>query len=271
MNSRIPKRVIQIWGGGSDLPLLSKAAAANVRLLNPEFEYLLFDDDGMEDFINAHFPEYRGVFHSFRFPIQRFDFFRYLAIYHFGGFYFDTDMFLASGLSDLLDFGCIFPFEALTLNRFLREERGMDWELGNYAFGAAAGHPFLRAIIENCLKAQKDIKWARVMLKSIPRIFHEDFYVLYTTGPLLVSRTLAEYPDAAKKIKVLFPENVYDFNYWNRFGEYGVHVMKGEWRKRNGIVRRRLYAVWMSWKQRELFKEGLRLGGSRSLEFRRKA
>ena len=34
----IPKRIIQTWGGSLDFPLLAKAAAANVRLLNPQFD-----------------------------------------------------------------------------------------------------------------------------------------------------------------------------------------------------------------------------------------
>lgn len=269
MSLGIPKRIIQIWGGGSDLPLLSKAAAANVRLLNPEFEYLLFDDDRMEKFIKDNFPEYRSLFYSFRFPIQRYDFFRYLAIYRLGGFYFDMDVFLASNLSDLLELGCVFPFESLTMNRFLREKYGMDWEVGNYAFGATAGHPFLHAIIENCVRAQKELDWAQAMMRSVPRVFREEYFVLYTTGPLLISRTLAEFPDAAKHVEVLFPENVCDSSYWSRFGTFGVHLMDGGWRKRRGIVRRRLYSIWKSWKQKEMLRNGLRLGPSRSLEFKR--
>ena len=31
-----------------------------------------------------------------------------------------------------------FPFEQLTLNRCLRRDYGMDWEPGNYGFGAIA-------------------------------------------------------------------------------------------------------------------------------------
>ena len=98
MNSRIPRRIIQIWGGGAELPLRARCAVTNVRLLNPDFEYLLFDDNGMEEFIKDNFPEYRSLFHSFEFNIQRYDFFRYLAIYRLGGFYFDVDVFLASSL-----------------------------------------------------------------------------------------------------------------------------------------------------------------------------
>jgi mannosyltransferase OCH1-like enzyme len=77
MDSKIPKRVIHVWGSGErDLSLASKAAIANVRLLNPDFEYLFFDDEGIEKFTDEYFPEYRSVLDGLRFPIQRYDFFR---------------------------------------------------------------------------------------------------------------------------------------------------------------------------------------------------
>lgn len=218
-----------------------------------------------------HFPEYRSVFDSFHVHIQRYDFFRYLAVYHFGGFYLDLDVFLASSLADLSDFGCVFPFEELTIYKFLRQQYGMDWEIGNYAFGAAAGHPFIDAIIKNCVRAQKSPKWAQAMMRSIPRMYRKNFYGFCTTGPGLVSRTMAEYPDAANQIKVLFPKNVCDPTKWRRFGEYGVHLMEGTWRKRKGILGRRLAAAWISWTRERLLKESLRLGESRSLEFKKKA
>jgi inositol phosphorylceramide mannosyltransferase catalytic subunit len=267
LNSRIPKRIIQT-GKNLDLPLLSKAAVANVRLLNPDFEYFFFDDKQVLEFIDEQFPQYRRVFDSFIIPIQRYDFFRYLAVYHFGGFYFDLDVFLASSLVDLLDFGCVFPFEELTVNIVLRREYGMDWEIGNYAFGAAAGHPFLHAIIKNCIRAQKDPSWAQGMMKSIPRMFRDEYFVLNTTGPGLVSRTLAEFPEAATQIKVLFPENVCDFNKWHRFGEFGVHLQEGMWRKKKGYLKRRLASLWESWTRQRLLRESLIIGESRSLAFK---
>lgn len=233
MNFKIPKKIIHIWGGGeNDLSLSSKAAVANVKLLNSDFEYMFFDDQGIEAFTDKHFPEYQNVFQSFRVPIQRYDFFRYLAVYHYGGFYLDLDVFLASSLSDLLSFSCVFPFEKLTINGFLQQKYEMDWEIGNYAFGATAGHPFVQAIIENCVKAQQDPEWVDLMMVTIPRILRDQYYILHTTGPGLVSRTLAEYPDAAKQLKVLFPENICDKNNWNHFGEYGAHLHLGEWRSK---------------------------------------
>jgi hypothetical protein len=262
----IPRRIIQLWRS-LDLPLLEKAAVANARLLNPDFEYLFFDDAKVEQFIDAEFPQYRSVFDSYPVPIQRFDFFRYLAVYRLGGFYLDTDVFLASGLEDLIGFGCVFPFEELTVHSFLRREYGMDWEIGNYAFGAAAGHGFLDAIIRNCIRAQQDPEWAEPMMKSIPRIFRGDFLVYDTTGPGLVSRTLAEYPGARDQVKVLFPEDVCDPDGWHRFGAHGVHLQMGSWRKRKGFMHGRLNRLWLAATRRAMLKESLKRGGKRSLEF----
>jgi hypothetical protein len=270
LNSKIPRRIIQT-GKKLELPLLSKAAVVNIRLLNSNFEYLFFDDNQVEEFIDKHFPEYRSAFHSFSPPIMRYDFFRYLAVYHLGGFYFDLDVFLSSGLDDLLNFDCVFPFEELTINFFLRHEYGMDWQIGNYAFGATAGHPFLHAIIKNCVRAQNDPGWVKPMLKWIPRMFHDEYHIFNTTGPGLVSRTLAEYPDAANHVKVLFPENVCDSTYWHRFGTYGVHLMEGAWRERKSFLRRRLIAIWWQWEEKKVLKRAIRLGGKRLLEFKRKS
>ena len=267
MNSRIPKRIIQT-SKNLDLSVLAKAVVSNLRLLNPDFEYMHFDDRQVEEFIAKEFPEYRSVFDSFPIPIQRYDFFRYLAVYRFGGFYFDMDVILASALSELLDFGCVFPFEALTINACLREDHNMDWEIGNYAFGASAGHPFLRAIIENCVRAQKDSDWVEAMAKSVPGIFREDYTVLYTTGPLLVSRTLAMFPDIEKYVKVLFPEDVCDPRHWNQFGQFGVHLREGGWRKKKGILKGRLQRCWESRMVKKMFKESSTFGKERSLQFK---
>lgn len=264
MTKPIPKRIIQT-DKSAELPLLANAAAKTIRLLNPDFEYMFFDDSKVEEFIDAEYPQYRAMLDAFPTRIQRYDLFRYLAVYHFGGFYFDTDIFLASSLEDLLHFGCVFPFEHLTRLKFLRTEYGMDWEIGNYAFGASAGHPFLRAILQNCIRAQQDPDWAHAIIKSIPRMFRDDYYPLSTTGPSLVSRTLAEYPGASDEVKVLFPADVCDSAGWYCFGTYGVHLQHGTWRKRKGLVRRVVQHRWEDMVSAALLKQSLKDGPKRSL------
>ena len=231
-----------------------------VSLLNPDYEYLFFDNAQQREFVVREFPHYLPVFDSFRFIIQRCDFFRYLAIYRYGGFYFDSDVLLASGLSDLLDCGCVFPFEAITVSQFLRNDLGMDWQIGNYAFGAAAGHVFLEAIIENCVKGQQDPNWVKPMMGGSPPFLEDEFLIINSTGPGLVSRTLAENPELARTVTILFPEDVCDVREWNRFGKWGIHLMDSSWRPSKSLIRRKVSGYCWRWIQHNNIKRALRLG-----------
>jgi inositol phosphorylceramide mannosyltransferase catalytic subunit len=255
----IPRRIIQT-GKSQNLPLLARAATASLKCLNPDFEYQFFDDEQVNAFIQSEFPEYRGVFESLPFPIQKWDFFRYLAVFRLGGFYFDTDVFLATGLHELLAHHCVFAFEELTLSRYLRRQYQMDWEIGNYGFGAVAGHPFLDAVIRNCIRAQQDPRWVKPMMQGIPRLFRAEFYVLNTTGPGLVSRTIAENPDVTKDMTILFPDDVCDERTWHQFGNFGVHAQEGSWRSGGSYLRRRLANLWEVWARRRGFEESRRCG-----------
>jgi inositol phosphorylceramide mannosyltransferase catalytic subunit len=246
---RIPKRLIQT-AKTANVPLVTQAMMANVRLLNPDFEFLFLDDAQVEEFITTEFPQYRTVFDSFQFAIQKYDFFRYLAVYHYGGFYFDTDVLLASNLTPLLKHSCVFPFEALTVSRHLRVDLGMDWIMGNYAFGSAPGHPFLKAVIDNCVRGQLEPKWVRPMMQGSPPFLDDEFFVLNSSGPGLVSRTFAENPDLAKTVTLLLPNDKSDLDNWNRFGGFGVHLCAASWRPKQHFIRRRIAGHCWNWIQK---------------------
>lgn len=264
MQTGIPARIVQT-ARNENLPLLTKAAVANLKCLNPGFDYRFFDDEAAIAFIRSEFPDYLGVFDKFPVYIQKYDFFRYLAVFRLGGFYFDTDVFFATGLEELLGESCVFPFEELTISSYLRRRCKMDWEIGNYGFGAVAGHPFLEAVIQNCVRAQQNPEWVKPMMQGIPPLFRSEYYVLNTTGPGLVSRTLAENPQLARDITILFSDDVCDESTWHQFGNFGVHAQEGSWRSKNGYVRRRLANLWESWARRRLVCESRARGKSRSL------
>lgn len=265
MQDQIPKRIIQFRiGNHINESLRNRAVIANLRLLNPDFEYLFFDDSQVGEFIQREFPDYREVFDSFQSTIQRCDFFRYLAVYRYGGFYFDLDVLLASSLSTLLEHECVFPFERVNFSHFMRNDLGMDWQIGNYAFGARPGHPFLEAIIKNCVRGQQDPGWIKPMMRGSPPLVRDEYFVLNSTGPGLVSRTLAENPELAETVTVLFPEDVCDVRNWYLFGDYGVHLMDSSWRAKKSFVRQRLTNYTCTFIERRRVKESLKLGKSRS-------
>ena len=267
----IPRRIIHIYsvpeGQPEELPLVCQAAMANAKLLNPGFEHVLFSRTKMQSFLETEFPEFQQAIRAFRFPIQRFDFFRYLAVYRLGGFYFDLDLFLARALDPLLECGCVFAFEELTISRFLRSEFKMDWELANYGFGAAAGHPFIGAIIENCVRGLKDPVWAAQLMQGIPGWFQNQFFVPMTTGPGMVSRTFAENRQRHRDITVLVPNDVCVPGAAQRFGDFGVHLVQASWRKRDGFLRRQLARRWEIRTRRQQLRQSQAAGPVRPGEW----
>jgi len=259
----IPPRIIQT-ARHRELTLKQRAFTANVRLFNPDYEWRFFDDVDADRFVATEFPQFYRVFDSFLFPIQRYDFFRYLAVYRLGGFYFDLDVLLASELGELRSNSCVFPFEGLTFSHLLRDY-GMDWELGNYAFGAAAGHPFLAAVIDNCVRAQRDPAWVNPMMSGVPLFSRSVHHILYSTGPGLLSRTFAENPTLASTVSVLFPDDVCDIQSWNRFGRFGIHLMEGTWRPQTSFLHRRLALAWEALVAIKRHRESRRLGRTRNI------
>jgi hypothetical protein len=239
----IPQRIIQT-GKNNKLNIKQKSAVTTLKLLNPNFEYVFFDDTQVLEFITTNFPEYVPAFNSFRYPIQKYDFFRYLAVYKLGGFYLDLDVFLSAPLKPLSRYECVFPFEVPTSSQFLRKECGINWEIGNYAFGARAGHPFLRAVINNCVRAQENPEWVNRTQRGIPFFVKESFYILHSTGPGLITRTFAEYEDPYGSIKVLLPKDAGDPENWFKFGRFGFHLMEGNWRGKRGPFARWAERVW---------------------------
>jgi hypothetical protein len=272
MRDKIPARIIHVScppAGESELSLLHQAALANARALHPNFEHVLFGNAEIEQFVREEFPECRAAMASFSQRIQRADFFRYLAVYRLGGFYFDLDVLLARNISPLLDHTCVLAFEELTLNKFLRRSYGMDWEVANYAFGAAPQNAFIGALIENCLRFVREPAWGYQMMQGVPRAMRDVLLVPFTTGPGMVSRTLAENPHLAKDVTILFPEDVCDERTWHQFGNFGIHLQQGAWRSRHSYLRRRLANLWESSIRRRLHSESRAQGKSRSVPLTR--
>lgn len=258
----IPRRIIQTAKTPALSPL-AQASACNLKLLHPNWDYCFFDDTDIHAFVRAEFPQYLATFESFPRAIQRIDFFRYLAVLKLGGFYFDLDVLLSRSLEPLLPSGCVFPFEELTLSRYLRSHHGLDWELGNYAFGAAPDHPFLAAVVAGCVEAQLNPAVLRAMMADIPSPFAREYQVLNSTGPGLISRIYAERPDLHSDVMVLFPSDVCDERNWHLFGTIGVHLMDGSWRSRGGLLWRKAANFWETRRRRNLLKESRKIGPRR--------
>jgi inositol phosphorylceramide mannosyltransferase catalytic subunit len=141
----------------------------------------------------------------------------------------------------------------------------MDWEIGNYAFGAAPGHPFLEAVIQNCVRAQGEPSWVEPMMAGAPPLSGSEYFVLNTTGPGLLSRTLAEESKLAEMVTVLFPDDVCEIGSWHTFGDLGVHAMDGSWRSKRSFLPRKFGQYCEAWQLQRLLKQSRKLGRARTM------
>ena len=204
----------------------------------------------MLDFISTEFPEYVSVFQNFPYKIQRFDPFRYLAVYRLGGFYFDLDILLSKALDLPLENLSVFRLRNHVKQVLAREAR---YDLGSrkLCLWGVSRRPFSSCVIENCVRSQQDQTWIKPMMVGIPRWFRADFEVLNSTGPGMLSRTLAESGELRNKVTILFPEDHSDRTTWHQFGLFGVHLMEGSWRDQGSFLRRKLAWRWEAWARKK--------------------
>ena len=118
----IPKIIIQTWKN-NEIPDNCKHLIENVKKNNPDYEYKFFTDDDIEIFLKTYYADYYKTYKSLPKKIQKIDFFRYIAVYHYGGFYMDLDMEVFANFDDLLYNNCIFPIDDIITENMCKEQR----------------------------------------------------------------------------------------------------------------------------------------------------
>ena len=218
---KIPKIIIQTWKTNS-VPQRYMQLIESIKSNNPDYEYLFFTDVDIENFLKENYPEYYHTYLNLPIKIQRIDFFRYIAIYHYGGFYMDLDMLCLKSFDNLLKYNCVFPVDEFISKDMCKMHRykpfcdnGYYYLLGQYAFAASPRHPFIKNIIDKIhTNINKYIKYVN---------FNSDDYVYKTTGPDYVTDIYIKYADK---------DDIFVLNNGKRqyFGEYAKHNYFGTWK-----------------------------------------
>ena len=86
--------------------------------------------------------------------------------------------------------------------------------LGNYAFGAMAGHPFLLALLDELV----------VRTETFEAEECNDLDVLHSTGPDAVTSVYYRQREQWQDVLMLKSDRM-------GFGHYGVHLVHGAWRQ----------------------------------------
>jgi len=112
--------------------------------LNPEYAVEFYDDERCLAFMQEHYPQFEFTYLHLK-SVRRFDFIRYLIVYHFGGIYADSDItckkpIITWGISNETTF--LSGMECIGC-----EDIGA--KVNQWSFGARKGHPILKHVIMN--------------------------------------------------------------------------------------------------------------------------
>jgi len=218
----IPRIIIQTWKN-HDIPSKYINSIRSIKRYNPNYKFMYFTDKDIDKFIKEEYPQYYLTYKRLPVIIQKIDFFRYIAVYHYGGFYFDLDMTGLYPLDNILKYECVFPVDMILTpikcasTRFKKYcDKGYDYILGQYAFGAKPKHPFIKALIDgindNIDKYIEEFK--------INQTLH---YVYASTGPDYVMNIYLDYKNKNNIHILEYPESQY-------FGKYAKHDHFGTWK-----------------------------------------
>lgn len=150
----IPLVLHQTWKS-ADLPDDLAAFQRSFVAQNPGIELRFHDDDAMAAFVHERFPQHADLFDSFRFPVQKADFFRLLVVLDQGGIYADMDMECLAPFGALLDTDkAVFGVEA-TVTRTRQAELGyaQPYQIANCIFAAPPGNGFIARVVEDMAEA----------------------------------------------------------------------------------------------------------------------
>lgn len=229
----IPRIIIQVWvqknGGVPKIPENQVNYMNKFRKMNPTFEHLFFNGDDIDQFFKSNYMEYYDTYKRLPIFIQTLDFFRYLAIYHYGGFYFDMDIDPLKPLdNEILNHSAVFPVDEYASKLDCANNPrmkslclvGQNFLLGQYAFGATAKHPFMKFVVdkihsnlENYIRVSKQVSDADSM----------HYFVYKTTGPDFITDCYVQYQNK---------DQLYILSNGKRqmFGNYAEHKYIGTWK-----------------------------------------
>jgi mannosyltransferase OCH1-like enzyme len=221
-DEKIPRLIIQTWKN-NDIPSKYINSIRSIKRYNPNYKFMFFTDKDIDKFIKEEYPQYYSTYKRLPVIIQKIDFFRYIAVYHYGGIYFDLDMTGLYPLDNILKYECVFPVDTILTpvkcasNRFKKYcDKGYDYILGQYAFGAKPKHPFIKALIDgindNIDKYIEEFKTNQTL-----------HYVYASTGPDYVMNIYLDYKDKNNIHVLEYPVAQY-------FGKYAKHDHFGTWK-----------------------------------------
>ena len=214
----------------SVIPTNIKNKIEILKKINNNFNYFFFTNDDCLNFIKNNYNKYLEIYLNYPHFLQRENIFKLLIVYHYGGFFFDTNFLANKNIEDLQKYSCVFPEEKEISNKIFYKKYGRSpynlnelKQIGIYAFGAEKGHPLLLNIIDEISNRYYDFKSTPINLLGTNILIIEK-----TTGSDIISIIYHSYSTFYDNIKILKGDDLIGKNpnkccppNWYKFGIYG--------------------------------------------------
>jgi inositol phosphorylceramide mannosyltransferase catalytic subunit len=180
---------------------------------NPQLQLVLWSDKMNRELVKTYAPWFLKTYDAFPVHIQRVDAVRYLILYLYGGIYVD------------LDFECYKSIERFRQYDLVFSYSGNAPFITNSIMMSRPGHPFW-------------LKVLRQMQKMPPKKWYElkSYYVLRTTGPVMLHRVIQKYNFSKDRILVLRSKYFFPFSMFEKHKRdhyfpqaYGAHHHMCTW------------------------------------------
>ena len=148
--------------------------------------YQMWDNEMCNQLITKY-PEYKELYDTFRFKIQKADFMRYLVLFDQGGIYVDCD------ISPIKDISELFKLEEF----FVRWNDCKKQLPYNAVLGSKSNNKLYRDIMDHVFYSVEDKNRNDIYKKWVGR------YVFQTTGHFALQRVLKKYPNV-KRLDILY-------------------------------------------------------------------
>ena len=234
----IPKILHQIWSDREKpLPAQFAKMAETWKYDYPEWEYVYWNEQRMNDFILEYFPQYWNLYNNFPLNIQRWDAIRYLILYQMGGMYVDFDFESLHPMDELLsNKSCCISKEPASHSKIFKNR----FIINNSLMAATPRHIYMEKIIEHVF-SKENLRYAH-------SIAHLKDSVFNITGQWVLGRVYNSLSEEERSTVYLIPPeyiNPFDLplaaiaksGCWDRRLEqsikqaYAIHYYFGTWAK----------------------------------------
>lgn len=207
----IPQIIHQIWyQGENNIPSSYPNYSKSWKKLNPNYKYMFWDKDKIENLITSHYPYLIQQYTSYDKIIQKIDMAKYIILHYYGGIYVDLDSEALKPIDNLINNKKIVlvKIDLNALEKYFAYKQFTGPVLQNNVIATVPKHPFWLHVLE--LLQKEDIRQGR--LESDTR------YIFRTTGPTLLTKSYETFPN--KQDITLIDSNLIDPFSWCDYDGY---------------------------------------------------